>query len=78
MDHNMNSKFKCDRCKTKFAHKHKLKDHKERDHTLSSDSKYVCYVSLRTHVLGNMKRLNPHVWMQMWLLYNEIHKQDTD
>ena len=74
MDHDINSKFKCDHCKTKFAHKHKLKDHKERDHILSSDSRYVFCVSLQTHALGHMKRPNPHVWMQMWLLYNEIHK----
>ena len=31
MDHNINSKFKCDRCKTKFNHKQKLKDYQERD-----------------------------------------------
>ena len=38
MDHNMNSKFKCDHCKTKFAHKHRLKGCKEKDHILNLNS----------------------------------------
>ena len=75
MDFNMNSKFKCDHYKTKFAHKYKLKDHKERNYILSLDSRCVCCVSLWTHVLGHVKRPNPHVRMQMWSRYKEIHKQ---
>ena len=61
--------------KQNLTKKHKLTDHKERDHTLCSDSRCVCCVSLRTHVLGHVKRPNHHVWMQMWSLYNKIHKQ---
>ena len=50
IDHNMNSKFKCDHCKTKFAHKHKLKGRKEKDHILNSDSKCVCCLITYRHM----------------------------
>ena len=36
----MNYKFKCDNCKTRFAHNHKLKEHTEGNHIIYSESRW--------------------------------------
>ena len=74
----MNSNFKCDRCKTKSAHKRKLKDHKERNHILSSDSICVHYIThVKCHVVMEYKTNSKFKCDHCKMKFDHKHKLKT-